>query len=203
VSLDLDTRTGWPKDLCIFLDRYPRDAWLSHRNFGERMRFWMGVHGGFRQIGDALQNATADFREGEVTPDRFRQWFVPRLNYLLSHLHSHHQIEDFEYFPVLTEAEPRLARGFEVLEGDHEAIHRTIAELADAANAFMTTDVDSRDALLRSGERYADASDHLITQLTRHLDDEEDLIVPLVLDRGEEPLGISWEAHLQRTQGGR
>jgi hypothetical protein len=36
----------------------------------------------------------------------------------------------------------------------------------------------------------------------RHLDDEEDLIVPLVLDRGEEPLGISWAAHLERMQSG-
>ena len=199
---DLDTRTGWPEGLRIFLDRYPREAWLDHRNFGERMQFWMGVHGGFRQLGTSLGSATAGFREGEVTPERFRQWFVPRLNYLLSHLHTHHQIEDFDYFPVLTEAEPRLARGFEVLETDHEAIHRTIAALAEAANAFVVVDTQDREALLRSGERYADASDRLIRQLMRHLDDEEDLIVPLVLDRGEEPLGISWAAHLERMQDG-
>jgi hemerythrin-like domain-containing protein len=202
VTLDLDTRTGWPDGLRIFLDRYPREAWLSHRNFGERMRFWMGVHGGFRELGSALGVATADFREGEVTPDRFRQWFVPRLNYLLSHLHTHHQIEDFDYFPVLAEAEPRLAKGFEVLESDHEAIHRTIEELAAAANGFIVVEAGDRDALLASGAHYADASDRLIGQLTRHLDDEEDLIVPLVLDRGEEPLGISWADHLRRMDGG-
>jgi len=202
VDLDLDTRTGWPEGLRIFADRYPREGWLDHRNFGERMQFWMGVHGGFRQLGTSLGSATAGFREGEVTPERFRQWFVPRLNYLLSHLHTHHQIEDFDYFPVLTEAEPRLARGFEVLETDHEAIHKTIAALTEAANAFVVVDTRDCEALLRSGERYADASDHLIRQLMRHLDDEEDLIVPLVLDRGEEPLGISWAAHLERMQGG-
>lgn len=202
MDLDLDTRTGWPEELRVFLERYPREGWLSHRNFGERMQFWMGVHGGFRQLGTALGSATAGFREGEVTPDRFRQWFVPRLNYLLSHLHTHHQIEDFDYFPLLAEAEPRLARGFEVLEGDHEAIHRTIAALTDAANGFVVVDANDRDALLASGERYADASDRLIGQLMRHLDDEEDLVVPLVLDRGEEPLGISWAAHLERMQGG-
>lgn len=202
MDLDLDTRTGWPNELCIFLDRYPREGWLSHRNFGERMRFWMGVHGGFRELGGALGSATAGFREGEVSPDRFRQWFVPRLNYLLSHLHSHHQIEDFDYFPVLSEAEPRLAKGFDVLENDHEAIHETIAALAEAANAFVVVERGNRDQLLASGERYADASDRLIGQLMRHLDDEEDLIVPLVLDRGEEPLGISWEDHLRRMAGG-
>lgn len=202
MDLDLDTRTGWPESLRIFLDRYPRDGWLEHRNFGERMQFWMGVHGGFRQLGTALSSATTGLREGEVTPEGFRQWFVPRLNYLLSHLHTHHQIEDFDYFPLLTEAEPRLARGFEVLETDHEAIHVTIATLTEAANAFVVVDSQDREALLRSGDTYADASDHLIRQLMRHLDDEEDLIVPLVLDRGEEPLGISWAAHLERMQGG-
>ena len=200
MTLNLDTRSGWPDDLCIFLDQYPRAAWLKHRNFGERMRFWMGVHNGFRDLGNALQSATAGFREGEVTADRFREWFAPRLNYLLSHLHTHHHIEDFEYFPILAAAEPRLARGFEVLESDHESIHATIADLAAAANHFIATDVGHRDAILQSGERYADASDRLIGQLMRHLDDEEDLIVPLVLDRGEEPLGISWQDHLQRMQ---
>jgi hypothetical protein len=202
VILDLDTRTGWPDDLRMFLERYPRDGWSSHCNFGERMRFWMGVHGGFRELGTALGAATAGFRGGEVTPGGFRQWFVPRLNYLLSHLHTHHQIEDFDYFPVLAEAEPRLARGFEVLESDHEAIHRTITVLAEAANAFVVVEAADRDTLLVSGERYADASDRLIGQLMRHLDDEEDLIVPLVLDRGEEPLGISWADHLRRVAGG-
>lgn len=201
MSLDLDARSGWPDDLCLFLDRYPRAVWLEHRNFGERMQFWMGVHNGFRDLGNVLQEATAGFREGTVTADRFREWFAPRLNYLLSHLHTHHHIEDFEYFPILAAAEPRLARGFEVLETDHEAIHATIAELAAAANTFATADGGNRDAILTSGERYADASDSLIKQLMRHLDDEEDLIVPLVLDRGEEPLGISWQEHLRRMHG--
>lgn len=202
MSLDLDTRTGWPDDLSIFLDQYPRQTWLSHRNFGERMQFWMGVHGGFRELGSALQSATAGFREGDVTPERFRQWFVPRLNYLLSHLHTHHQIEDLDYFPILSAAEPRLARGFEVLETDHETIHTTIDALAEAANGFMAAGSGNRDTLLATGERYADASDRLIAQLMRHLDDEEDLIVPLVLDRGEEPLGISWQDHLRRMREG-
>ena len=197
MDLDLDIRSGWPDDLRIFLERFPREVWPAHANLGERIQFWLRVHGGFRDLGKTLGSATDDFRGGHVTPERFRLWFVPRLQHLLSHLHTHHQIEDHEYFPVLTEAEPRLARGFDVLESDHEAIHRTIATLADAANAFLGVETNDRDRLLSTGDRYADASDALIRQLMRHLDDEEDLIVPLVLDRGEGPLGISWEAHLQ------
>ena len=35
------------------------------------------------------------------------------------------------------------------------------------------------------------ASGALIKGLIRHLDDEEDLIVPLILDRGEDALGVA------------
>jgi hypothetical protein len=192
VNLDLDTRTGWPDDLRLFLERFPREAWPSHANLGERIRFWLGVHNGFREIGGILQSATVDLREQRVTPEYFRSWFAPRLRHLLSHLHTHHHIEDHEYFPVLTVAEPRLARGFDVLESDHDVIHTTIATLAEAANEFMVIESAGRDRLRSVGDRYADASDALIRQLMRHLDDEEDLIVPLVLDRGEGPLGIAW-----------
>ena len=202
MDLDLNSRSGWPDDLRIFIDKFPREAWPTHANLGERIQFWLRVHGGFRDLGSDLKAATGDFREGLVTPERFRLWFVPRLRHLLSHLHTHHQIEDHEYFPILAEAEPRLARGFDVLESDHDVIHATIDALAEAANAFVNIEDGDRDRLLSTGDRYADASDALIRQLTQHLDDEEDLIVPLVLDRGEGPLGISWQAHQQRMQGG-
>jgi hemerythrin-like domain-containing protein len=192
VDLDLDTRSGWPDDLRLFLDRFPREAWPSHANLGERIRFWLGVHNGFRDIGGVLQSATVDLREQRVTPEYFRSWFAPRIRYLLSHLHTHHHIEDLEYFPVLAVAEPRLARGFDVLESDHDVIHATIATLAEAANEFLVVEAADRDRLRAVGDRYANASDALIHQLMRHLDDEEDLIVPLVLDRGEGPLGIAW-----------
>ena len=47
-----------------------------------------------------------------------------------------------------------------------------------------------RDNLRRCGDDYAGASGALIKGLLRHLDDEEDLIVPLSLDRSEEALGV-------------
>jgi hypothetical protein len=43
----------------------------------------------------------------------------------------------------------------------------------------------------RCGDSYADASGTLLRGLVRHLDDEEDLIVPLILDRSEEKLGVA------------
>ena len=47
------------------------------------------------------------------------------------------------------------------------------------------------DALQALRRRLCAASGALIKGLIRHLDDEEDLIVPLILDRGEEALGVA------------
>lgn len=43
---------------------------------------------------------------------------------------------------------------------------------------------------MRPAEDYAAASAALRQGLVRHLDDEEDLIVPLILERGEDALGV-------------
>jgi hypothetical protein len=45
-------------------------------------------------------------------------------------------------------------------------------------------------ALLRASDAYADVNARLLKILTRHLADEEDLIVPLILERGERKLGV-------------
>ena len=117
--------------------------------------------------------------------------FVPRLQFLLEQLNLHHQIEDYHHFPRLRAADDRLARGFDVLEADHHAIHADMAATADAANAMLRALQGDADTLRRCGDDYAAASGKLLAGLVRHLDDEEDLIVPLILERGEEALGVS------------
>ena len=116
---------------------------------------------------------------------------MPRLQFLLSQLGVHHQIEDYHYFPIFRAADERLARGFNVLEQDHHAIHADMGRTADTANALLRALVGQSDTLKRCSDDYAAASGALLNGLIRHLDDEEDLIVPLILDRGEEALGVA------------
>jgi hypothetical protein len=187
-DLSLDQRTGWPDDLRLLLARYPRETWPHHAHLGPTARFWLQRHDMFRELGAALQAATGQFREGLVTPPAFRNWFVPRLQFFLSELDAHHRIEDDGYFPIFRAAEPRLLRGFEVLESDHEHIHERLAEVADAANALLRD--MNQDGLQRSVDHYALVSDRLLKGLIGHLGDEEDLIIPLILDRTEEDLGL-------------
>ena len=186
---ELDIRTGWPHDLRVLLEQYPREVWPGHANLGQMAQFWLQRHDGFRELGRALQTATADFRGGLITPRDFQGWFATRLQFFLSQLHEHHQVEDYHYFPVFRAAEARLAAGFDGLENDHEAIHAAIMRTVESANGFLQSLGDA-DKQRFAGDAYADVSDKLLKQLLQHLGDEEDLIVPVILDRSEQALGI-------------
>jgi len=188
-EFSLDTRSGWPADLRLLIDRYPREVWAEHANLGVMAQFWLSRHAMFREIASALGEATAAFREGTASAQDLRAWFPSRLQFFLQQLNAHHQIEDLHYFPVFQAADARLAHGFDVLESDHKVIHRQIDATVEAANSFLRTPV-SDGALRAPGERYAAENDALLRLLAQHLGDEEDLIIPLILDRSEAALGV-------------
>ena len=78
-------------------------------------------------------------------------------------------------------------KGFDVLEGDHEAIHADILRVVEAANGLLHAWRRSRRPPRCDG-RLCRHQRTLLQSLVRHLDDEEDLIVPVILDQGERKL---------------
>jgi hypothetical protein len=190
-SLALARRDGWPAELRLLIERYPRERWQGHANLGEMARFWLSRHDMFRELGTTIEGITTRFREGQLPPAEFARYFAPRLQFFLEQLHVHHHIEDGHYFPIFRAAEKKLVRGFDVLEEDHAAIHADIGGAVEAANGLLRALGGDGDAQKRAGETYAAAGAVLLKSLRRHLDDEEDLIVPLILDRGEQQLGVA------------
>jgi len=188
-STPLD-RPGLPEDILFIARRYPREAWPGHANLGMVTRFWLQRHDMFRELGTMIDGGLADYREGEVDAEAFRGWMVPRLQFLLGELEGHHSVEDFHYFPILRAAEPRLEPGFAALDGDHELIHGAMAGVAETANALLRRIAGGTGDLRAEGDRFAAASDRLIGGLRQHLADEEELVIPLILDRTEPGLGI-------------
>ena len=189
---DLDTRLGLPEDQRFLLEAHPRETWAGHENLGGLMRFWLSRHDGFREMGAGLDSLISDFREGNVAAPDLAPLLVPRLQVFLGELHHHHLIEDHHYFPVFAAAEKRMVRGFELLENDHEVIHARIEAVAESANSLLR-DLQGADTdrIRLAADAYAGESGRLISGLMRHLGDEEDLIVPLVLERGEDDLGVA------------
>ena len=190
-TLSLARRSGWPEDLRVLVARFPREQWEGHANLGEMARFWLSRHAMFRELATMIAAIDAQFREGALSPAEFPRQLVPRLQFLLSQLNVHHQIENLHYFPIFRAADARLARGFDVLESDHHAIHADMDQTAQTANALLRAVAGEPQALRRCGDDYASACGALLKGLLRHLDDEEDLIVPLILERGEAALGVA------------
>lgn len=182
-ELSIERRAGLPEDLRFLLEKYPREEWRSHGSVGGMASFWLERHDMFREMGGLLSRAILDHREGRTDARQFAGFFAPRLNFFLGHLDGHHNVEDHHYFPVFAAAEKRLKRGFEILDSDHHMIHAALARNAETANAFIGSLEGDRDRQRFAAEAYADENARLIAMLTRHLDDEEDLIIPLILDR--------------------
>ena len=183
-GLDLDSRTGWPAELRVLLDKFPRDTWRSRPS--PVAEFWLDKHDWFRHQSTALKSAGDDYREGRSEAMVFASWLAPRLQNFLAHLHGHHQIEDYHYFPAFRAAEARLAPGFDALAADHELLHEGISELVTTVNAFFEAlrGENADDAARHAADRYIACSETTFRRLLRHLGDEEDLIIPVMLDSG-------------------
>lgn len=181
-------RAGLPEDLRWLAEKYPRETWQGHANIHGMANMWLQRHDMFRELGGMLTNGIGDYREGRLTAPDFARWFAPPLNHFLGNLDGHHNVEDYQYFPAFAKAEPRLKRGFEILDADHHTIHEGLERNAETANAFIRTLEESEDRQRFAADAYADENSRLIAMLKRHLADEEDLIIPLILDRGDRAL---------------
>lgn len=188
-ELLVEARPGLPDDLRYLVERYPREDWQAHENVHGMANMWLQRHDMFRELGGILTGAIADYREGRTDARQFASFFAPRLNHFLGHLDGHHNVEDHQYFPTFARIEPRLNRGFEILDSDHHLIHDALERNAETANAFLRALADTEDRQRFAADAYAGENERLVAMLSRHLDDEEDLIIPLILDRGDRALG--------------
>jgi hypothetical protein len=182
-------RAGLPDDLKVLLEKYPRADWHGIHTLGALGGFWIERHDMFRTLGTALVEGIGDLREGRVDAATFGRWFAPRLNHFLGDLEGHHQIEDYQYFPLFAAADARLAPGFALLEEDHHLIHGLLSSNAETAQAFHQDLLAGSERLAFSRDAYADQAEKLLAGLMRHLEDEEDLLIPLLLDQGERKFG--------------
>jgi hemerythrin-like domain-containing protein len=185
----LPNRVGkLPPDISCLREKYPRETWDEHRNFGQTAQFWLQMHDMFRELGGMLKTATASFREGEMDPGEFHRFFTPRLNYFLSHLQGHHEIEDYSYFPLFRSKDQRLIVGFDLLENDHVVIHELLIASAETGQQLVEALHAEGDARRYAADAYSENADRMLDWLIRHLDDEEDLVVPAILEHSEQEL---------------
>jgi hemerythrin-like domain-containing protein len=186
-DLALEVRTGLPDALRALLEAYPRNSWEGHANFGGLVQFWLERHMMFRRLQELLRSDAEALMDGNADPQNYAGRLSRYGSMFVGELQGHHAIEDHHYFPVLSGRENRLKRGFEILDRDHHALDRHLNEFVERANGVLQTLDTSgfRDSL---GSFHADVS-RFGAFLDRHLVDEEELVVPVILKHGPSSLG--------------
>ena len=165
------------------LERHPRATWP--RSASPSVAFWLDVHERLRRDAAGLAAALDEYSHGRSSPAQLAVVAAPRLRGLVASMQGHHQIEDFHYFPAFRRAEPKLAPCFDQLAAAHASLGRSVdlalaalGELRRAAAHAGPEDPTPRLA----AERCVAASVELCRELERHLCDEENLVVPLLLE---------------------
>ncbi len=189
-SLSLENRTALPDGLAFLLPEYPRDVWDAHPNRGPWSEFWLQRHDMFRGFSVALSDACARLADRNIEAKAFHQWFVPRVNFFFGEIDTHHKVEEYHYFPALAKADAKMARGIELLEGDHRTIHDLLMAAHGSVVALDTAIRAKPEDIASAAPLAGDGLAALGGGLGCHLNDEEDLIIPLILDRSEPALGI-------------
>ncbi len=186
-NFSLDMRTGLPEDLRFLLADYPREAWESDPHFSGLVAFWLQMHQGFRKSLALMQDDAQKLLDAKLDPANFARRLQRVGGQFVEHLHGHHHIEDDHYFPLLLQRENRLERGFEILDRDHQQLNVNLETFVNLANATMraASEGSARDEVGAFQTHLA----KLETFLHRHLTDEEDLIVPVILRHGERGIG--------------
>lgn len=183
---DLATRPGLPDALRVLLAEYARTGWDAHPHVDGLVRFWLDRHLAFR---DLLAAMTADAQavlDGGMEAEAWARRLSRLGGHFVGDLHGHHHIEDDHYFPMLAQIEPRLARGFDLLDSDHHALAAHLDRFVAAANGVLTDwqGTKLKDATAAFRATLVDST----RLLDRHLTDEEDLIVPVILAHGPDRL---------------
>jgi hemerythrin-like domain-containing protein len=171
-------RTELPGAWLYLAREFPRARWpeLSPNSTAAH---WLDMHEGFRFVQRHLSDLGTAWREQKIEFAPFRDRFVSGLGQYLQGMQVHHRVESTAYFPQFQAIEPRLSRGFDLMQTDHHEIDRILFELAEAGRALRAVDPGSHGAR-GTAENVIGIVEGSSMSIGRHLLDEEDLVIPLL-----------------------
>lgn len=178
---DITTRAGLPSEMQTLLRTLPRDGWQDHPHFAASIRKWMGAHGMFRQLSEIVRKDTEAFLEKDLQDQDYAKRLA-HFGYLLNaNLHGHHTWEDRKFFPELQAADPRFERGLEMLATDHLELDALLDRFTRRANRVVQLATLDPGQMPEEAKPLRDITAQIGGFLERHLTDEEDLVVPILL----------------------
>lgn len=177
----LAARTCLPLAFRYLLDDFPRDRWSAALD--ETAAFWLQMHAGFRGHQTHMAGLVGHWRANGDLAALHRQ-LIPALQAFLQHLDGHHRIESGQYFPMMRRIEPKIGTGIDLLDRDHDVIHETLEALFQGGLAFHQAVASNAPDAADKAARLSDLINSGTRPLLRHLEDEEDIVIPLIQLRG-------------------
>ncbi len=170
-----------PEEMQLLLRTYPRDDWEAHPGFREQTRHWLGAHQMFRRLGHLVRSETESYLDKTRAPRDFAARLHQYGGILVGNLHGHHGWEDSSYFPELSAVDPRFDAGIEILEKDHEALDVVLESFTSSANRTLNLIQLDENSARDEAEKLHLVAETIEAFLQRHLSDEEELAVPIIL----------------------
>lgn len=168
-------------DMQVLLNEYPREAWEGHPNFKDATRQWLRAHQMFRRLSEIIRVDTEQYLDKQIEAKKYASRLSVYGSRLVGNLHGHHGWEDYEFFPELSLADHRFDSGLEILEKDHEVLDSVLDRFTKSANnSIQLLQIDEKGARDFVAEVHT-ASEAVEGLLARHLVDEEELAVPIII----------------------
>lgn len=177
--LHLSVRAGLPEALRVGLVDFPKARW-DEPTVAEMARFWLNVHENFRRHHAHLDALTTHWREGRSDFRTLHGRLIPATQQFLQHLDMHHRIESGQYFPAFRDLDPRIAHGIDLLDRDHDVVHEALERLFASASTFHQAVQSGTADAADQAARLSDVISDMGPLVLRHLDDEEEIVIPLI-----------------------
>ena len=179
LKTDLLNRSSLPKELKAFLLDYPRKDWSENPNFELFSEFWLQRHEMFRELSAHLILLSRSILNNEINEEEYQKQTLAYSSFMLQQLHLHHTMEDNYFFPGIVKYNEKLNTAIELLETDHAEI----SALVYSYEKILSRCVSSKETLSCAGN-LLEYQSRFNKALKRHLEDEEDIIVPAALHYG-------------------
>lgn len=157
-----------------------RAEWPKHPRYSGKADFFLGIHKDILNASRVLSDGLQELLEApkySVNEKRQASELSQFGCKLIRYAHHHHEMEDQYYFPEFRRLYRPMENAIALLDGDHLVLGEALDETAEMLKLLVNGSV-SQDTIAKA-YKASRVLDHVIS---RHLWDEEEIIIPIFLE---------------------